>query len=417
MNKIVLSAVSIMAIMGSISTVSAADGVNVLNNIKIKGEIRPRLESADVANNGKDAAQSFTARTHLAITSGLLGIDGLTSTIGLQSVNNFGGTNYNSKQNGNTKYDVIADPNMAMLSEASLNYKSGKSKLHAGRSQLNLDNQRFIGTVGWRQLERSYDTVSVENNSIKGLNVLAAYLYGYAGVTGVKTKDTNSIILHAKYKVSDALNITAYDYMIASLSDTYGLALTGKIDVGPKLTYRAEYAIQTDPSMEYQVQNVKADATYMNLDLGANISGLLVGINYESFSGSNGTDGKTNFNPALGTNHGFNGWADVFFVGNSGPTGGLIDANVRIGYKAKGFGKLLAVYHNFTAETSMNAINGGTTSDLGSEIDAVYVNKIPGVKGLKGLLKIASYSKGNVSTYNNNKKDKQVAWAQLDYRF
>ncbi|MDQ7067025.1 MAG: hypothetical protein Q9M40_02895 [Sulfurimonas sp.] len=219
------------------------------------------------------------------------------------------------------KYEVINDPNAAMLSEASLEYKLGNTKAHAGRSQLNLDNQRFIGTVGWRQLERSYDTLSVTNNDIENLDIYVAYLYGYAGVGSVTTTETNSVLLHAKYKVSELLNITAYDYMLGSVSDTYGLALTGKLGKEMKLSYRGEYAQQSNPTLEYGTTNIKADAYYVNLDLATSISGFIAGLNYELLSGSDAS--KTTFNPKLGTNHKFNGWADVFYVGANGtPTGG-----------------------------------------------------------------------------------------------
>ena len=411
MKKIVMSAVALTAMMGSTSALSAADGINIFNDIKLKGEIRPRYEIADVKDNSKEKGQAFTARTHLVISSGLLGVDGLSATVGIQTVNNFGYTNYNSTNNGNTKYDVIVDPQFAMLSEASVDYSLGKTALHAGRSQVNLDNQRFIGTVGWRQNERSYDTLYVANNDVKNLNVMAAYVYGFQGVKANPTAETSSVLLHAKYKVVDALTITAYDYMLGSISDTYGLALTGKFNAGAKFNYRAEYAMQSDPTMEYKVKDVKADADYYNLDFGANISGVLAGLNYEVLSGAD-SDGKTTFTPTLGTNHKFNGWADMFFVANK-PAGGLKDANIRLGYKAKGFGKLLAVYHDFKADKNMAAATG-TTDDLGTEIDAVYVNKIPGVNGLTGLVKFASYSKGKATGYTN---DKQVGWVQLDYKF
>ncbi len=426
MKKITMSAVALTAILGSMSSLSAADaqsGINILNDIKLKGEIRPRYEYADVDKSSTTSANAFTNRLHLAATAGLLGVDGLTTTLGVQTVNNFGWNDYNLPHGTNANssgltYDVINDPNAAMLSEATLDYKIGKTALHTGRSQINLDNQRFIGTVGWRQLERSYDTVYVANNSVKNLNLLAAYVYGFAGVGSVTTIDTKSILLHAKYKVADALTITAYDYMLAVGaqgidSDTIGLALTGKIDAGAKLTYRAEYAIQKDATMKYHDIDTKADATYYNLDLGANISGVLAGVNYEVLSGTNGTDGNTAFNPKLGTNHKFNGWADVFYVANV-PTMGLQDANARLGYKAKGFGKFLAVYHSFTAQTT----TGTASDDLGSEIDAVYVNKIPGVNNLKGLLKLASFSKGNATNgYAASQSDKTVGWVQLDYKF
>jgi hypothetical protein len=403
--------------MGSFSSVSAADGVNILNDLKVQGEIRPRYEF--VNDSVHDNANAFTARTKLKVTGKLFNVDGLTASVGIISVNDFGSNTYNSTSNGETKYAVVADPEKAMISNAAINYKIDKTTIHAGRGQVNLDNQRFIGTVGWRQLERSYDSVFVANNSVKNLSVLAAWVYGVQGVKsladnnglyGENTYDTNTVLLHASYKVMPALTITAYDYMIASINDTYGIALTGKVKLDSvKLNYRAEYAMQSDATMEIHNAAGNADADYYNLDLGANISGILAGVNYEFLSGTTGTDGNTAFSCTLGTNHKFNGWADMFLAT---PKGGLIDANVRLGYKAKGFGKFLAVYHNFTADKNM-ATTTSTSDDLGSEFDAVYVNKIPGVNGLTGLLKYADYSKGSITGYN----DTQKIWAQLDYKF
>ncbi len=407
MKKLMLSLAAAPLMLGTMAVSAQADGINILDNVKLNGEIRPRYENADVKDNNKDAGQAYTNRLHLAATAGLFGIENLTTTLGIITVNNFGYTNYNSTQNGRTDYDVIADPQAAMLSEATLDYKIGKTAFHVGRSHVNLDNQRFIGTVGWRQLERSYDTAYIADNSIENLNLLAAYVYGFAGVKTTTTVETSSVLLHAAYKVADPLTVTLYDYMLASIHDTYGIALTGKFAFDSvKLNYRAEYAMQADPSLEYRVEDVKADANYMNIDLGANIMGILAGVNYEVLSGTDGTDDKTAFSTPLATAHKFNGWADMFL---KTPTGGLQDMNFRLGYKAKGFGKLLGVYHIFTAPEKM-----GGEDDLGTEIDAVYANAIPGVKGLKGLLKYAGYSKGKVAGYTS---DKTVFWAMLDYKF
>jgi len=418
MKKITMSAVALTAIMGSFSSVSAADGINILNNLKLDGQIRPRWENVDDGKATTANANAYTARTKLKVTGDLFGVDGLSTSVGIISVNNFGSHTYNAKDghnynDGTKPYSVVVDPQKAMISNAEINYKIGDTLLHAGRGQVNLDNQRFIGTVGWRQLERSYDSVFVANNSVKNLSILAAWVYGLQGVKDAPTADTNSVLLHAAYTVMPELKITAYDYMIANFADTYGLALTGKINMSAvKLNYRAEYALQKDATMEIHTQTPttgKADASYYNVDLGANISGVLAGVNYEFQSGTdNATD--TAFKTPLGTNHKFNGWADQFLAT---PTGGLIDANIRLGYKAKGFGKLLAVYHDFTADKKMASATG-TSDDLGSEIDAVYVNKIPGVNGLKGMLKYANYSKGAVVGHTN---DVQKIWAMLDYKF
>ncbi len=417
MKKLMLSMAAVPLLVSglSVSASAAEEGISIFDDMKFKGEIRPRYEFVDDGNSATANANAITARTKLQLQAKLFGVEGLSSDIGIISVNNFGAHYYNPADGHNytdddgKPYAKVVDPQFAMISNADINYKTGKTLLHAGRSQVNLDNQRFIGTVGWRQLERSYDTVFVADNSVENLNVLAAWVYGYQGVKAGETTDTNSVLLHASYKISDPLTITVYDYMLASIHDTYGAALTGKTEVsGAKLDYRVEGALQSDPTMTiHGNDNVKADAYYMNFDLGADISGVLLGANYELLSGHKLTEtDKTAFTTPLATGHKFNGWADKFL---STPAMGLQDMNVRIGYKAKGFGKVLAVYHQFVGDTKRSGEN-----DLGNEIDVLYANAVPGVKDLKLLLKGAMYNGGKVTGYTN---DVQKYWVQLDYKF
>ena len=412
MKRVMLSAVAVTAIMGSVSTISA-DGIDILSNVKWDAQIRPRFESVDDGDPTTANAQAYTVRTKLKATGNLLEIPGLSASIGIISVNNFGGHEYNWNTSNYTDgsgkaYSTVLDPQKAILSNAEINYKTCNTLVHAGRGQVNLDNQRFIGTVGWRQLERSYDSIFVANSAIPNLSLLAAWVYGYQGVNDTNTIDTNSILLHAAYDVNPALKITAYDYMLANIHDTYGLALTGKVNLGSNVKYRLEYAKQKDPSRTIGVdQNVKADAEYYNIDLGTNINGVILGANYEFASGTTGTDGKTAFTTPLATGHKFNGWADVANIGSNGGAG-LKDSNVRLGYKAAGFGKLLAVYHKFTADKAV-----GGKDDLGKELDMLYANKVPGYNNLNFLIKYASFSKGDIIHTNDVKK----GWVQLDYKF
>jgi len=416
MKRLTLSLLAAPLLVGGLSTTaSAADGISILDNVKVNGQIRPRYEYADVDNN-LDAGQALTSRIKLNASANLLDIDGLTTNIGLIGVYDFGWRSengfYQSADGNPVENNKVVDPATAMLSNLELNYTTGKTTFHAGRGQVNLDNQRFIGTVGWRQLERSYDTVFVANNSIENLSVLAAWVYAYEGVAGTAKNDTNSILLHASYKVMDELTVTLYDYMLASIHDTYGIALTGKIKTdGAKISYRAEYAMQTDATMEIHDQEANADASYYNLDIGANLSGVIVGANYEFLSGASGND--TAFSTPLGTNHKFNGWADVFLFGTGGY--GLNDMNLRVGYAAKGFGKVLAVYHQYTADVDGTTATGSKSDDLGSEIDVLYANGIPGVKNLKGLVKAAFFSGGDIQGFADT--DVTKFWVQLDYKF
>ena len=415
MKKLLLSMAALPLVIGGLSvSASADDGLNILNNIKVTGQIRPRFENVDDGSATTANANAYTARTKLSVTAGLLGVDGLTATLGGIAVSNFGAHGYNdgttAYTDGTLPYTKITDPQDAMISNAAIDYTVNNTSLHAGRGQVNLDNQRFIGTVGWRQLERSYDSLYIANNSIKNLSVLVAWVYGYAGVANSTTADTNTVLLHAAYSVMPELKITAYDYMLANIHDTYGIALTGNLNLsGAKLDYRAEYAAQGDATMEKgtQIAGVtgKADADYYNLDLGANVNGILAGVNYEVFSGAaNATE--TNFTTPLATGHKFNGWADVAGSAN----GGLQDFNIRLGYTANGLGKILALYHDFKADVATVAIG----DDKGSEIDVIYTNKIPGVNNLTGLIKYADFSKGKVAGTLN---DVQKIWVGLDYKF
>jgi len=422
MKKFIISAVMLTAIIAPVSSLNADEGINILNDMKVSGEIRPRYEYADVKESGKDAANAFTARTRLAVeTNSLLDVSGLDAKIGITAVNNFGYTKYNDGLGQGSEYEKIIDPQQAMLSEAYLSYTALDTTLLAGRSFVNLDDQRFIGTVGWRQMERAYDTVTAINKSIEGLTVLGSYVYGFAGVNSVTTTDTASILLNINYKADDALVLSGFTYLLANYHNTYGLRVSGKTTItkGVKLNYAASYAKQSDPTMTYHdsilinniptpTKNIKANADYYDLALGANIDGFIIAGEYELLGKAKG-DSTKGFTTPLATLHKFQGFADVFLARTAKTNNdGLIDMSIKAGYKSKEFGKLLAWYHKFDAQT-------GENKDLGSEIDAVYANKIPGFNSLNGLLKAAYYMQGSVLTSPSN--DKAVVWVQLDYKF
>lgn len=414
MKKLMLSLAAAPMILGSMAvTASAAEGFNIFDGVKFKGEIRPRYEYADVASNDKDAGNAFTTRTTLGVSSDTtFGADWLGAYAEVTSVNNFGYDNYNSTANGKTDYDVIVDPNQARATQAYLDFKlPAKTVIRAGRQMVNLDNQRFVGAVGWRQMFQTFDALAVVSKPVDGLSLTGAYVYGINTVKvqpNNKANETGSALLNASYKVSDAVKVTGYAYLLASISDTYGAYVAGTVPVSKsvKVAYRAEYAMQSDPSLEYRVKDVKADASYMNFDLAAKFSGFCVGANYEVLGKANG-DATNGFWTPLATLHKFNGWADVFLLSKN--SNGLVDMNGRIAYKAKGFGKAMAVYHKFNAETGPD--------DLGSEIDVLYANKVPGVNGLSFLAKAAFYSAGDKAAGAYVSNDKTVGWLQLDYKF
>jgi len=389
-------------VIGSVS--AQADGIDIVSNVKVKGEVRARYEMVD-DDNTKSNAHATTNRLTIGASGDMFGTDWMSGYVEMTDVRAVN-DNYNSTDNGETGYSVVADPEQTRLTQSYVDLKLNKTKLRAGRQLINLDNQRFVGAVGWRQMFQTFDAYTLTDNSIENLNLFASYIT-QRNTVKVAVKDTRDLLLNVSYKVMPELKVTAYAYMLGSEHDTYGASLTGKITVsdGLKFNYRAEYATQDDSSIDDQGMNeAKADADYYNLELGMNMSGILAGLRYESLSGdSDGAGKETAFKTPYATLHGQNGWADKFLGTGGAPTDGLEDMSAMVGYKAKGFGLLKIVYHDFQSEVG--------NSDYGTELDAVYKNKIPGVNNLVGILKVADY---NADTYS---VDTTKFWVMLDYKF
>jgi len=390
----------------------ATSGYTFFNNVKANGEIRPRYEFVDTDDTVKNAS-AFTNRLTLGVSADLFGIDGLSTY--LEATNVAGSGDYWGLSAGDADrgiYNVVADPSQTRITQAYVDYAFGKTLIRAGRQGVNLDNQRFIGTVNWRQMPQTYDAVAVINNSVENLNLLAAYVWQVNRIfddNSVKLLpwsdngarfETGTVLLHAAYKFMPELTVTAYGYLLEDIHDTWGIAATGKIGLGQgtNLSYRAEYATQNDPSFDDFTTGATADADYYDIEATLNMSGFLVGAKYEVLGAGSGTNAA--FSTPLATLHAHNGWADMFL---GTPDDGLVDVNGMIGYKSKGFGVAKVIYHDFSSDRG--------STDYGTETDVLYKNKISAVKGLSGMLKASFYS---ADTY---KVDTTKYWVMVDYKF
>lgn len=396
-------ATAIMMSMGTVSA-QAADEIFIVDNVKVKGEIRPRYEMVD-EDNAKPNANALTNRLVIGVGGDIAGTDWLSGYAEMTDVHALNPGNYDGLDGRGNANSVVADPEQTRLTQSYIDVKYKKTKLRYGRQMFNIDNLRFIGAVAWRQMPQTYDATTIFDSSIEGLDLMASYVTKANKITdSVNNADIG--ILHAKYKVMDELTVTGYGYLVENLGDTYGIALTGKTKAGDiGLSYRTEYAMMTDASLTESptAAQKNADADYMNLELGMNMSGILAGINYEVQSGKSASDtsaDRKTFVTPYGTNHKFNGFADKFLAT---PAQGLVDANIMLGYKSKSFGVAKAIYHDFSSDVD--------SVDYGTEIDLVYKRAIPGVKGLVGMLKYADYDADTHSV------DTQKFWAMLTYKF
>jgi len=294
-------------------------------------------------------------------------------------------------------YPVVADPKGSDLNQLYVDYGwRPEWKFRFGRQRILLDNERYVGGVGWRQNEQTFDSVSLMTTAVDNAEIFYSYVVQVRRIFGptvaAGTNDVNAHLLNAKIRLNDNWFVTPYIYYIdnddisAFSTSTLGARITGDIGVGEgKLAFVGEFATQSDAANA----PVNYDADYFHLTgtwLGT--GGLSVGIGFESLGGN--PDPGAAFRTPLATLHPHNGWADKFLTT---PDGGLDDTYLTVKYKA-GKWNLTGVYHDFAAETG-----GG---DFGSEFDFSAGRKLTERYGL--LLKGALFSADSGSSLTDTNK-------------
>jgi len=355
-SKITLAVVGVLSLMVSplviTPAVAAESLVAALAEGKASMNIRYRYETV-TADDGKEDATASTVRTRLGYTSG--SYNDLTAFIEFEDVAVVEVEDYNGT------FSTVADPVGSEVNQASLSYAGIEdTTIRFGRQRIILDNARFVGNVGWRQNEQTFDGLSIVNKGQPDMVINYAYLTSVNGITFTET-DVESHIVNVKYSGLGAGDLSVYGYFLdevntASDSSTIGVRFKGGSDKGMKLMYTVEYAQQSD----YADAPAIVDADYMFAEIGTVVNGVKVKLGNEILGG----DGVYGFSTPLATKHAFNGWADKFLA-----TGvdGLNDMMFTVAGKYMGT-KLKAIYHDFTTD------NGSTV--LGTELDLLAVKKL-----------------------------------------
>ena len=385
--------------------VTAADNLGeAFTQGKFGYSFRWRLENVDQDPLPHDAT-ALPLRARINFTTSEL--NGFTFKAEFDYVFDFGVDDYNAG-GGNTPnppgYPVIADPGGEDLNQLFLQYKGEVGQLRLGRQRIIYDNARFVGNVGWRQNEQTYDSFSVSHKTDAGLNIQYAYVDNVNRIFGddVNAGDHghNTHLINVAYAFENVGKLTGYYYDIdnedaAALSNTtWGLRFSGSVgDEGPKIGYGFEYASQ----QENADNPVAYNADYWRLDISAGFNWATVYAGYESLGGDNSKAGQA-FRTPLATLHAFNGWADKFL---GTPGAGLND--VFVGAKGKlGKWKWNVLYHDFSAQSG--------SANYGCEFDGSIARKFKNNYGI--LFKAARFSSDSLS-YGDTTK----FWVQLTANF
>ncbi len=387
------------------------------HNGAIKADLNYRWENVDQDLGGipnPRTANANTARLRLgALSPEIFGIQGYAEFEGLWAMQE----DYNSTRNGNKTYSVIADPEKTELNQLWLSYSGiPDTIIKGGRQRIKLDDDRYIGNVGWRQLESTYDAVLLTHNNqqLFGLTVNAGFI-GNVNTFTSTTEHLDAPILNINYKTGDYGNLIAYGYWLdfrdpdpvknqnlfyEKSSQTYGIRFNGE---SPKyfdlfnLLYTTEWANQRD----YGHGKTKYESDRFNFMGGVKAFNVSVMGAWEQL---NGFGKNKTFDTPLGTNHAFQGWADIFLIT---PDNGIRDI---FGTLSVAFPKydtvVMGVYHNFMDDTGQQ--------QYGKEWDFQVIKKFG--KHYSLLAKYANYNADTgLKTANNT--DTQKIWIQGNISF
>ncbi len=410
-----LSVVSGSALAGV--TQDVEDALNFYHygkNGAVKFDLNTRWENVDQDRGTQKTANAVTSRLRAGLLSPVFhGIQGYAEYEGnLAMVDD-----YNSTRNSNTRYSTIADPEKSELNQLWLSYAGIPDTLiKGGRQRIKLDDDRFIGNVGWRQMETTFDSVLVTHNNqqLFGLTVNAGYIGNVQTFTATNER-IEAPILNVNYKVGDYGNLVGYGYWLnyterenyEKSSETYGLRMTNFQKPGDTLKLSDNYGVVYTAEWGHQ-EDYGHGPTKYSVDR-LNLMGGLTAYNLTFQGAIEQLDGKglnKTFDTPLGTNHAFQGWADIFLVT---PRNGIRDVfGTMISTFDRGEVILTGTYHNFTDDTGQ--------LKYGDEWDFSALKKFG--KHYSVLAKYAYYSADNYNaadTFTNT--DTQKIWLQGNISF
>ncbi|KTD99452.1 hypothetical protein ATE68_23200 [Sphingopyxis sp. H038] len=307
---------------------------------------------------------------------------------------------------------LIADPDNIALARAQIRYSRPAFTVTAGRQRIALDDERFVGGVGFRQNGQSFDAVRAEVTPIKGVKADLSYAWSVRTIWGIDgagprqqavSGDNVFANLSAQTPVG---KLAAFAYLVDQdeaavqayrmSSQSYGARLDGTQKLGKaKLAYQLSYARQSD--WHRNPNDYAAD--YFLADVAVDLGGPRLGGGYEILGASNGT-ALTSFQTPLATGFKFQGWADKFLTT---PPDGVRDLYASWGWGWKAVGPLKAVtlqavYHDYRSDRASRA--------YGEEIDLLASAK------LGKLTASARYAHYDADTFAT---DTDKFWLQLDW--
>ncbi len=401
----------VIAILSSTAFASPA-----FAQVEIKPIIDARLRYENVEQQGIAAeADALTLRLHAGVTAKSGAFTVLVEGEGVLAIVE----DYNSGVNGKAG-PIVADPENIELNRAQIQFTGlPKTVITAGRQRIMLDDQRFVGNVGWRQNEQTFDAVRAEWTGIKGVKADLTYAWSQRtiwGVDGFGARQTavggNNIFANIGYK-GKAFGITGFAYVtdldeapvqvFRLSSKTFGARANATLPLGEaRLNLLASYARQSD----YNNNPNDSASDYLLGEAMLEVAPFKLTAGYEVLGADNGV-ALSSFQTPFATLHKFNGWADKFLIT---PPNGLRDLYLGIGAAPK-----VKALPGLNAQLNWHQFKSDRLSlNYGTEWNAQIGWKIG--RKVSFLAKYADYNRTGIADFAGD-IDTQKFWAQFDYAF
>lgn len=367
-------------------------------------EVRVRYETVD---QGALDAEAFTVRLRAGVEARFSAFSLIVEAEGTAApLNNYNAFPFpSSSSQRRPQYAAIVDPENIELNRLQLQYRFREGTITLGRQRINIDDQRWVGSVGWRQNEQTFDAVRAEGRA-GPVGVDLAYATSQRTVFGTDAGVRSALggqflLANLSARIGPVQGrLFAYlldydeDFFLTNSSQTFGGAISGSFPLGGgiALNLRASHARQRDLGRNPS----NYSAAYWALEGSSGIAGFTLTAGWERLGSDNGHAVQT----PMATLHKFNGWADLFLVT---PPAGLDDSYVSIARRFDG----VRPFPGLTASLGWHRFDSATGNiPYGSEWDASLGFRLG---PFSVLLKYADFDARRFGT------DTRKVWLQLEW--
>lgn len=386
-----------LAVAGAAIAAPVSADTFTTDDVDLDLSFRYRLEQVNTDAAVQDAlASTLRSRVKLTTTS----YNGFSALAEIDNVSYIGGDSFNNTVNGKAGYAVIADPDGTDINQVALRYQHDKAGTFTlGRQQINHLNQRFLGGVGWRQNEQTFDGYRWQVKPSEQFQLEFAHIdnvnriFGPDGPAADQRGDFRTVLGQWQIAAGHRLALFGYDFDFRDWNPrdslTTGIDYSGSFTIMPehRLSVHLAGARQTDQ------HQASADFThnYHRLSAGWTYQAVTVELGQERLAGN----GQSAFQTPLATLHAFQGFTDLFLVT---PATGIRDNWIKLNYQSD-WAKFAFGYHDFAADLGGN--------DYGQEFNLSVSKSLS--KQLSGLLKATRYDADSFGS------DTSKLWLQLVY--